>query len=81
MTLLRILQDAVESAKKTIIENLDIARERTGELNPYGDKTLLLDVKAEDAIISVIIAWIDCIWVVAIRTVTLPDRSVFVNFP
>ena len=54
MTLLRIMQDAVESAKKTIIDNLDIARARTGELNPYGDKTLILDVKAEDAIISVL---------------------------
>lgn len=54
MTLLRIMQDAVDSAKKVIIDNLDIARERTGELNPYGDKTLLLDVKAEDAIIGVL---------------------------
>jgi len=54
MTLLRIMQNAVESAKKAITENLDIARERTGELNPYGDKTLLLDVKAEDAILSVL---------------------------
>lgn len=54
MTLLRIMQDAIESAKKVIIENLDIASERTGDLNPYGDKTLLLDVKAEDAIINVL---------------------------
>ncbi|MHA1963066.1 MAG: inositol monophosphatase family protein [Candidatus Thorarchaeota archaeon] len=54
MTLLRIIQDAVSSAKKVIIENLDTATERTGDLNPYGDKTLLLDVKAEDAIISVL---------------------------
>ena len=54
MTLLRIMQDAIDSAKKVIIENLDITTERTGNLNPYGDKTLLLDVKAEDAIISVL---------------------------
>ena len=54
MTLLRIMQDATESAKKVIIENLDIASERTGDLNPYGDKTLLLDTKAEDAIINVL---------------------------
>ena len=54
MTLLRIMQDAIDSAKKVIIENLDVAAERTGDLNPYGDKTLLLDVKAEDAIISVL---------------------------
>lgn len=54
MTLLRIVQDAIDEAKMVIINNLNIAQERTGELNPYGDKTLLLDVKAEDAIISVL---------------------------
>ena len=48
------MQDAIENAKKVIVENLDIATERTGDLNPYGDKTLLLDVKAEDAIIKVL---------------------------
>jgi len=54
MTLLKTLQHAVDDAKQLIIENLNIAKERTGGLNPYGDKTLLLDVKAEDAIISVL---------------------------
>ncbi|MFW9974905.1 MAG: inositol monophosphatase family protein [Candidatus Thorarchaeota archaeon] len=54
MTLLRIVQDAITAAKRVIIENLDIARELTGELNPYGDKTLLLDAKAEGAIIDVL---------------------------
>ncbi|MFX1560327.1 MAG: inositol monophosphatase family protein [Promethearchaeota archaeon] len=54
MTLLRIMLDAVTRAKKVIIENLDIAREQTGKLNPFGDKTLLLDVKAEDEIINVL---------------------------
>lgn len=54
MTLHRTIQDAVQSAKKEIIENLDIAREHTGKLNPYGDKTLTLDAKAEDAIIDVL---------------------------
>ncbi len=48
------MQDAIAEAKDVIKTNLDIARERTGELNPYGDKTLLLDVKAEDAIIGVL---------------------------
>jgi fructose-1,6-bisphosphatase/inositol monophosphatase family enzyme len=52
MTLLRIMQDAAATAKKIIIENLDIAMERTGYVNPFGDKTLLLDVKAEDEIID-----------------------------
>jgi len=54
MTLLRIIQGAIESAKKVIIENHEIATERTASLNPYGDKTLLLDVKAEDTIINVL---------------------------
>ncbi len=54
MSLLKTLRAAVDSAKRVIIENLDIATERTGILNPYGDKTLLLDVKAEDAIINVL---------------------------
>ena len=54
MTLLTIMEDAVKAAKKVILDNLDIVRERTGEVNPYGDKTLLLDVKAEDAIINVL---------------------------
>ncbi|MBY8996212.1 MAG: hypothetical protein KGD60_00675 [Candidatus Thorarchaeota archaeon] len=54
MTLLTLMQDAIDSAKKVIIENLDIAAELTGDLNPYGDKTLLLDAKAEDAIINVL---------------------------
>jgi len=54
MTLLRTMQEAIEIAKKVIRENIDIASERTGELNPFGDKTLLLDVKAEDAIINIL---------------------------
>ncbi|MFW9787247.1 MAG: inositol monophosphatase family protein [Candidatus Thorarchaeota archaeon] len=54
MTLQKILQNAIADAKKVIISNLDAAQERTGDLNPYGDKTLLLDVKAEDAIISIL---------------------------
>ena len=54
MTLFRILQDAVESAKGVILENIDIAREQSGSVNPYGDKTLLLDLRAEDAIIDVL---------------------------
>jgi len=54
MTALRTLQDAVSSAKNCILDNLDYAAEYTGDVNPFGDKTLLLDVKAEKAIIEVL---------------------------
>ena len=54
MTALRTLKEAVKAAKNCILNNLDQAAELTGEVNPYGDKTLLLDVKAEDEIIEVL---------------------------
>lgn len=54
MTLLKLLQDAIISAKTIILENLNVAKEHTGDLNPFGDETLLLDAKAEDSIISVL---------------------------
>ena len=54
MTVLKTLKEAVAAAKTSILENLDQAAELTGEVNPYGDKTLLLDLKAEDEIISVL---------------------------
>ena len=50
MTALKTLKDAVSKAKTCILENLDHSAELTGEVNPYGDQTLLLDVKAEDEI-------------------------------
>ncbi len=54
MTVLKTLQKAITAAKKSILENLDNASELTGNVNPYGDKTLLLDINAEDEIISVL---------------------------
>jgi myo-inositol-1(or 4)-monophosphatase len=54
MTLLKTLHDAIDEAKRVILANLDNTKERTGDVNPFGDKTLLLDVKAEDAILSVL---------------------------
>jgi myo-inositol-1(or 4)-monophosphatase len=54
MTALKTVQDSIAAAKKSILENLEIAAEQTGTVNQYGDKTLLLDVKAEDEIISVL---------------------------
>ncbi len=54
MTTLKTLKDAVSAAKTSILDNLDQAAEHTGDVNPYGDKTLLLDVMAEDEIIAVL---------------------------
>ncbi len=54
MTKLKTLKDAVSAAKTSILENLDQSAEHTGDVNPYGDKTLLLDVMAENEIISVL---------------------------
>ena len=54
MTILRVMQDAIERAKKVILENIEVAAEHTGDINPYGDKTLLLDARAEDTIIGIL---------------------------
>lgn len=54
MTALRTLKDAISEAKTSILDNLDHASEYTGDMNPYGDKTLLLDLKAENAILEVL---------------------------
>lgn len=55
MTVLKILKKAIDAAKSCILDNLDQATAVTGEVNPYGDKTLLLDKKAEDAIIEALL--------------------------
>ncbi|TFH06643.1 MAG: hypothetical protein E4H14_10375 [Candidatus Thorarchaeota archaeon] len=55
MTALKTLKDAVSKAKTCILDNLEQAAEFTGNVNPYGDKTLLLDIKAEDEIIDVLL--------------------------
>ena len=52
MTLIEILERTIEVAKRTVLSNLDLASKRTGELNPFGDETLLLDKKTEDAVIN-----------------------------
>ncbi|MCK4740031.1 MAG: hypothetical protein KAT22_00665, partial [Candidatus Thorarchaeota archaeon] len=54
MTLMQVLKGAVEAAKRNVLDNLDLAAEQTGTLNPFGDKTLLLDQRAEDIIVSVL---------------------------
>ncbi|MCK5302287.1 MAG: hypothetical protein KAJ96_04025, partial [Candidatus Thorarchaeota archaeon] len=54
MTLVQVLRRAVEAAKKNVLGNLDLAAEQTGTLNPFGDKTLLLDQRAEDIIVEVL---------------------------
>jgi myo-inositol-1(or 4)-monophosphatase len=54
MTVMRDLRRATEAAKKSVLENLPEAKVRTGDENPFGDATLLLDKSAEDAVISVL---------------------------
>jgi myo-inositol-1(or 4)-monophosphatase len=54
MTLLKIIRNASNAAKKTVLENLDTASEYTGDNNPYGDKTLWLDKEAEIQAINVL---------------------------
>jgi myo-inositol-1(or 4)-monophosphatase len=54
MTLDTLMKKALSKAKTHVIENLQIAKEKTGEINPYGDKTLMLDLQAEDEILEVI---------------------------
>ena len=51
MTLVQVLRGAVEAAKRNVLDNLDLAAEQTGTLNPFGDRTLLLDQQAEDIIV------------------------------
>ncbi|MBN2228865.1 MAG: hypothetical protein JW779_04655 [Candidatus Thorarchaeota archaeon] len=54
MTILDTIQEAVITAKRCILENLEQAKAKSGSVNPYGDKTLVLDLKAEDEIISIL---------------------------
>jgi fructose-1,6-bisphosphatase/inositol monophosphatase family enzyme len=54
MTLMQVLRRAVEAARKNVLDNLDLAAEQTGTLNPFGDRTLLLDQRAEDIIVRVL---------------------------
>jgi len=54
MTLMQVLRGAVEAAKRNVLNNLDLATEQTGTLNPFGDRTLLLDQRAEDIIVGVL---------------------------
>jgi myo-inositol-1(or 4)-monophosphatase len=54
MTLMKDLKKSVEIAKRTVLDNLDSSTIKTGEENPFGDKTLLLDQSAEDNIVEVL---------------------------
>lgn len=54
MTIMHDLKRATEAAKKSVLENLENAKMKTGDENPFGDATLLLDKAAEDAAISVL---------------------------
>ncbi|MFQ5832182.1 MAG: inositol monophosphatase family protein [Candidatus Thorarchaeota archaeon] len=48
------LTEAVDAARKSVLENMSAASELTGRTNPFGDKTLVLDMTSEDSVISVL---------------------------
>ncbi len=52
-----LLEEAAQAAIEVVRENTAIASELTGTRNPFGDKTLVLDRRAEEAIIEVIRSW------------------------
>ncbi|MHA1772437.1 MAG: inositol monophosphatase family protein [Candidatus Thorarchaeota archaeon] len=54
MDRLKLLRDAAKAAKTVVLEGIDNATELTGTENQFGDKTLLLDKLAEDAIVETI---------------------------
>ncbi|MCF2136251.1 MAG: hypothetical protein K9W43_03340 [Candidatus Thorarchaeota archaeon] len=54
MDLQKLLRDAASAAKTVVLEGIDNATELTGTENQFGDKTLLLDKLAEDAIVETI---------------------------
>ena len=54
MTALKTLHTAIAAAKKCILDNLEQAAEKTGSVNQYGDKTLLIDMRAEEEILSIL---------------------------
>jgi myo-inositol-1(or 4)-monophosphatase len=54
MTMLNIIKTATSAAKHFILENGEKSGDYTGSLNPFGDRTLVLDKLAEDEIISIL---------------------------
>lgn len=52
MSLEKTLRRAIEAGKRAVLQDLDSAAIATGSENAFGDSTLVLDRKAEDAIIS-----------------------------
>ncbi|MFX0107532.1 MAG: inositol monophosphatase family protein, partial [Candidatus Hodarchaeota archaeon] len=56
MTLRKEILRAIRAAKEVVLANASKATERTGDINPYGDLTLVLDKKAEDVIIDTLLS-------------------------
>ncbi|TFF92604.1 hypothetical protein EU545_00355 [Candidatus Thorarchaeota archaeon] len=54
MSLEHVLKKALGAAKKHVHANLSMVREKTGDINPYGDETLLLDLQAENEILKIV---------------------------
>ncbi len=84
MTVMQDLKKAAEVAKQTVLENLDSVTFRTGEENPFGDKTLLLDQSAEDNAVAVLQAS-DTVYAILteekgmIRSATHPEYLVILD--
>ncbi|MFW9794749.1 MAG: inositol monophosphatase family protein [Candidatus Thorarchaeota archaeon] len=51
MTALKTIHKAIAAAKRCILENLEQAAEKTGSVNPFGDTTLLIDMKTEEEVL------------------------------
>ncbi len=54
MSLTKIILDAAKAASRVVLTGIRQAAEYTDNYNPYGERSLFLDVKAEEAIISVL---------------------------
>ena len=54
MTLVRILKNALLSARRAVVDNLFRRSETTGTSNPFGDQTLMADRLSEDEIVRVL---------------------------
>jgi len=54
LTLVRILKNALLSARRAVVDNLSRRSEITGAMNPFGDQTLLADRVSEDEIVRVL---------------------------
>ncbi len=48
------MKEVIRSIKSAVIENIHQSKDKTGSVNPYGDKTLVLDQLSEDTAIEIL---------------------------